>query len=192
MKILNWPLHAAICVVLSLFALSAASADYPAPKEADWIAQDFRFHTGEVMPELRLHYTTVGEPSGEPVLMLHGTAGSGAGMLTPAFASELFGPGQPLDAAKYFIILPDAIGAGKSSKPSDGFRTKFPKYNYDDMVTAQYSGDRRLGYSSPPFGHWGLDGRYADLDLGGDVSRYDGCPSAYGATCLQQENRARR
>ena len=139
MKIFNWSLHAAICVVLSLFALSAASADYPAPKEADWVARDFRFHTGEVMPELRLHYTTVGEPSGQPVLMLHGTAGSGAGMLTPAFAGELFGPGQPLDAAKYFIILPDAIGAGKSSKPSDGLRTKFPRYNYDDMVMAQYS-----------------------------------------------------
>jgi homoserine O-acetyltransferase len=139
MKILNWSLHAAICVVLSLFAFSATSADYPAPKEADWVARDFRFHTGEVMAELRLHYTTVGEPSGQPVLMLHGTAGSGAGMLTPAFAGELFGPGQPLDAAKYFIILPDAIGAGKSSKPSDGLRTKFPRYNYDDMVIAQYT-----------------------------------------------------
>src|SRR6185312_11757604 len=98
----------------------------------------FRFHTGDVMPELRLHYTTVGEPSGQPVLILHGTAGSGAGMLTPAFAGELFGPGQPLDAGKYFIILPDAIGAGRSAKPSDGLRAKFPRYNYDDMVAAQY------------------------------------------------------
>ena len=90
------------------------------------------------MPELRLHYTTVGEPSAEPVLILHGTAQSGAIMLSPAFAGELFGPGQPLDASKYFIILPDAIGHGKSSKPSDGMRAKFPRYNYDDMVAAQY------------------------------------------------------
>ena len=112
--------------------------DYPAPKEADWTAKDFRFHTGEVLPELRIHYTTIGSPSGEPVLVLHGTAGSGTGMLAPAFAGELFGPGQPLDASKYFVILPDAIGAGKSSKPSDGMRAKFPRYNYDDMVLAQY------------------------------------------------------
>ena len=124
--------------LLCVFALPATAADYPAPKEATWIANEFRFHTGEVMPELRLHYRTVGEPTGQPVLILHGTAGSGAGMLTPAFAGELFGPGQPLDATKYFIILPDAIGAGKSSKPSDGLRAKFPRYNYDDMVDAQY------------------------------------------------------
>jgi homoserine O-acetyltransferase/O-succinyltransferase len=116
----------------------ASAADYPAPKEADWAARDFRFHTGEVMPELRLHYRTIGDPSGEPVLILHGTGGSGANFLTPAFAGELFGAGQPLDANKYFIVLPDAIGTGKSSKPSDGLRTKFPKYNYDDMVEAQY------------------------------------------------------
>jgi hypothetical protein len=115
---------------------SAVAAGYPAPKQGDWIARDFKFHTGDVMPELRLHYTTIGEPTGQPVLILHGTAGSGAGMLTPAFAAELFGPGQPLDAKKYFIILPDAIGAGKSSKPSDGMRAKFPEYNYDDMVAA--------------------------------------------------------
>jgi homoserine O-acetyltransferase len=119
-----------------LFACAAVAADYPAPREGDWTARDFRFHTGEVMPALRLHYTTIG--AGEPVLVLHGTAGSGAGMLTPAFAGELFGPGQPLDASRYFIILPDAIGAGKSSKPSDGLRAAFPHYNYDDMVAAQY------------------------------------------------------
>jgi homoserine O-acetyltransferase/O-succinyltransferase len=91
-----------------------------------------------VLPELRLHYRTVGAPTGEPVLVLHGTTGSGASMLTPAFAGELFGPGQPLDASRYFIILPDAIGTGKSTKPSDGLRAAFPKYNYDDMVDAQY------------------------------------------------------
>ena len=111
---------------------------YPAPKQGDWIAKDFRFHTGEIMPELRLHYTTVGAPSGEPVVVLHGTTGSGTGMLSPTFAGELFGPGQPLDAAKYYIILPDAIGHGKSAKPSDGLRAKFPQYDYDDMVVAQY------------------------------------------------------
>jgi homoserine O-acetyltransferase len=138
MKMLNFVVHVATSVALALFAFSAAAADYPAPKEGDWVARDFHFHTGEVMPELRLHYSTVGEPSGQPVLILHGTALSGAGMLTPTFAGELFGPDQPLDAARYFLILPDAIGAGKSSKPSDGLRTKFPRYNYDDMVAAQY------------------------------------------------------
>jgi homoserine O-acetyltransferase len=100
--------------------------------------KDFRFHTGEVLPELRLAYTTVGLPAGEPVLILHGTTGSAASMLTPAFAGELFGAGQPLDASRYFIIIPDGIGTGKSSKPSDGLRAAFPKYNYDDMVDAQY------------------------------------------------------
>ena len=100
--------------------------------------KDFKFHTGETMPELRLHYTTVGEPTGQPVLVLHGTGGSAASMLTPAFAGELFGAGQPLDATKYYIIIPDGIGHGKSSKPSDGMKTAFPKYNYDDMVDAQY------------------------------------------------------
>jgi homoserine O-acetyltransferase len=138
MKIPSLLLHAATGVVLSLIAFAAAAADYPARSEGDWIARDFRFHTGEVMPDLRLHYTTVGAPSGEPVLILHGTTGSGGSMLSPAFAGELFGPGQPLDAGRYFIILPDAVGAGKSSKPSDGLRARFPRYNYDDMVAAQY------------------------------------------------------
>src|SRR5215475_5208065 len=116
----------------------ASAADYPAPKEIDWVARDFRFHTGEVIPELRLHYRTIGNPSGEPVLILHGTGGSGASMLTSSFAGELFGASQPLDTSKYFVILPDAIGTGKSSKPSDGLRMQFPTYNYDDMVEAQY------------------------------------------------------
>jgi homoserine O-acetyltransferase len=138
MRIPSGLLRAAMSMAVAMIAFSAAAADYPAPKQGDWIARDFRFHTGDVMPELRLHYTTVGDPSGEPVLILHGTAGSAASMLTPAFAGELFGPGQPLDASKYFIILPDTLGAGKSSKPSDGMRTKFPRYNYDDMVAAHY------------------------------------------------------
>jgi len=128
----------ALIALPALSAMQAMAADYPASKEGSWVVRDFRFHTGEVLPELRLHYRTVGEPTGEPVLVLHGTTGSGAGMLSPAFAGELFGAGQPLDASRYFIILPDAIGTGKSSKPSDGMRAKFPQYNYDDMVTAQY------------------------------------------------------
>ena len=120
------------------FAASVGAADYPAPNQSDWIVRDFRFHTGEVLPELRLHYTTVGAPSGEPVLILHGSTGAGTNMLNAGFAGQLFGPGQPLDANRYFIILPDALGAGKSSKPSDGLRARFPKYNYDDIVQAQY------------------------------------------------------
>ena len=100
--------------------------------------RDFRFHTGDVLPEMRIHYTTVGSPTGEPVLILHGTTQSGASMLSPAFAGELFGPGQPLDANRYYVILPDAIGNGKSSKPSDGLRAGFPKYSYEDMVDAQH------------------------------------------------------
>ncbi|MBC7414068.1 MAG: alpha/beta fold hydrolase [Herminiimonas sp.] len=125
-------------VMLTVAAGLAQAADYPAPKEGDWIVRDFRFHGGEVLPELRLHYTTIGAPTGEPVLILHGTTQSGASMLTPAFAGALFGPGQVLDASKYYIILPDAIGTGKSTKPSDGLRAAFPKYNYADMMSAQY------------------------------------------------------
>src|SRR3954471_23389207 len=116
-------LAAVITAAFALIASSAFAADYPAPKQGDWIAKDFRFHTGETLPELRLHYTTIGEPTGKPVLVLHGSGQSSAALLTPAFAGELFGPGQPLDATKYFIILPDGIGHGKSSKPSDGMKT---------------------------------------------------------------------
>ncbi len=138
MKLIRVLILALGSLVIVLTALPGLAADYPAPKEGSWVVRDFRFHTGEVLPELRLHYTTVGAPTGEPVLILHGTTGSGTGMLTPTFAGELFGTGQPLDASRYYIILPDAIGTGKSSKPSDGLRTSFPRYNYDDMVQAQY------------------------------------------------------
>lgn len=138
MRVMNVLRRAAAAAVLSLVAFAAMAADYPAPKQGVFVARDFRFHTGEILPELRLGYVTIGAPSGEPVLILHGTAGSAAGMLNAGFAGELFGPGQPLDAARYFIILPDAIGAGTSSKPSDGLRARFPAYNYDDMVQAQY------------------------------------------------------
>jgi homoserine O-acetyltransferase len=131
-------LRAALSTTFALAAFAALAADYPAPRQGDWIAKDFKFHSGEVTPELRLHYTTVGEPAGQPVLVLHGSGGSAASMLTPAFAGELFGAGQPLDASKYYIIIPDSLGHGKSAKPSDGMKTAFPKYNYEDMVDAQY------------------------------------------------------
>lgn len=121
-----------------VLAAPAQAAEFPTPREATAVLKDFRFHTGEVMAEMKVHYRTVGTPGGEPVLVLHGTAGSSASMLTPAYAGELFGPGQALDASRYFIILPDAIGAGRSAKPSDGLRASFPRYNYADMVHAQY------------------------------------------------------
>jgi homoserine O-acetyltransferase/O-succinyltransferase len=113
-------------------------------QEADLILRDFRFATGESLPELRLHYTTLGQPrrnaQGEvtnAVMVLHGTGGSGKQFLSPQFANELYGPGQPLDIARYFIILPDNIGHGASSKPSDGLRARFPAYDYADMVEEQ-------------------------------------------------------
>jgi len=130
--------RAALSAIFAMTSLTALAADYPAPKQGDWIATDFKFHTGATMPELRLHYTTIGEPTGQPVLVLHGSGGSAASMLTPAFAGELFGAGQPLDASKYYIIIPDGLGHGRSSKPSDAMKTAFPKYDYDDMVGAQY------------------------------------------------------
>src|ERR1700761_3428357 len=129
---------AAFAAAFTLVSVTAMAADYPAPKEGDWVAKDFKFHTGETLPELRLHYTTIGAPTGQPVLVLHGSGGSAASMLTPTFAGELFGAGQPLDASKYYIIIPDGIGHGKSLKPSDGMKTAFPHYDYDDMVDAQY------------------------------------------------------
>jgi homoserine O-acetyltransferase len=130
--------HVVLGVVMLLGALGAQAADPPQPQQGDFFVKDFRFHTGEVLPELRLHYMTLGAPTGEPVLVLHGSSGSGQTMMAKSFAGELFGPGQPLDAAKYFIIIPDAIGSGRSSRPSDGMRAHFPKYSYEDMVTAQY------------------------------------------------------
>ena len=122
-----------------------AATDYPAPNEKDFVVRDFRFASGETMPELRLHYRSLGKPvqdakgwTQNAVLIMHGTTGSGAQFIRPEFAGELFGAGQPLDATKFFIVLPDGIGHGKSSKPSDGLHAKFPRYGYRDMVEAQY------------------------------------------------------
>ncbi len=137
-RIARFGLETLWAVALGLACLSASAQIAPARQEGTWVVKDFRFHTGETLPELKLHYTTLGDPKNEAVLVLHGTTGSGAGLLTPAFGGELFDPGQPLDASKYFVILPDVVGHGKSSKPSDGLRTKFPRYNYNDMVDAAY------------------------------------------------------
>src|SRR6202040_138080 len=124
----------------------AAGPSPPAmvPAEADCTLHDFKFADGEVLPELRLHYITLGSPDRNgagvvrnAVLILHGTTGSGRAFLAPTFAGELYGRGQLLDAATHYIILPDGIGTGKSSRPSEGLHMRFPKYTYDDMVRAQ-------------------------------------------------------
>lgn len=124
--------------------VAAAATKWPT-QEADFLIRDFRFRSGERMPSLRIHYTTLGQPHrntrGEidnAVMVLHGTGGSGKQFLQPQFADELYGPGQPLDISRYWIILPDNIGHGRSSKPSDGLRMLFPAYDYDDMVEAQH------------------------------------------------------
>jgi len=138
------------CLALLYIAFCAPAgaqqrAAAPAPEEHDYIVHDFHFRSGETLPELRLHYMTFGLPvmdrSGRvvnAVLILHGTGGSGRQFLQPQFASVLFGPGQLLDVARYYVILPDNIGHGKSSKPSDGMHAHFPSYDYDDMVAAQH------------------------------------------------------
>lgn len=133
-------LTALIVCCLSLFLQGAPvlASDLPELKEHDFTIKDFTFHTGETLPELKVHYYTMGDPAGIPVLVLHGTTGSGKAMAGPGFAGQFFGKGQSLDAEKYFIIMPDAIGTGDTAKPSDGLKAKFPRYNYDDMVLAQY------------------------------------------------------
>jgi homoserine O-acetyltransferase/O-succinyltransferase len=137
-------------IAAALGALALTTAAQAAPpydnmvEEGDFEISNFKFATGESLPSLRIHYRTLGEPKRDAqgrvtnaVMVLHGTGGSGASFLVPQFASELYGPGQPLDITRYYVILPDGIGHGKSSKPSDGLRMKFPKYDYDDMVEAQ-------------------------------------------------------
>ena len=136
-------------ILLALVSLVVSpSAPQPAAlpvTEGDFIVRNFRFASGEVLPELRLHYRTLGTPRKDAsgivrnaVLIMHGTGGTGAQFLGANFAGELFGPGQPLDVERYFVILPDDIGHGKSSKPSDGLRARFPRYAYADMVEAEY------------------------------------------------------
>jgi len=131
---------------LFIFAANfATAANYPPPTESDYTIRDFKFASGETLSELRVHYRTLGKPEKDAqgkttnaVLIMHGTTGSGAQFIRPEFAGELFGKDQPLDATKFFIVLPDGIGHGKSSKPSDGMRAKFPRYGYIDMVEADY------------------------------------------------------
>ena len=127
------------------FASGALAQGTPRPRGGDFVIRNFRFATGETLPELRLHYMVLGTPqknaaghTSNGVLVLHGTTGAGTQFLSPAFAGVLFGAGQLLDTTRYFVILPDGIGHGKSSKPSDSLRARFPKYTYDDMVDAQY------------------------------------------------------
>jgi homoserine O-acetyltransferase len=134
-----------ISALALLLGASAWGATFPTPVEGDFIAKDFKFASGETMAELRIHYTTVGNPVKDAagvvrnaVIVMHGTGGSGRGFVSQNFGGELFGEGQLLDATKYFIILPDDIGHGKSSKPSDGLHQKFPKYTYEDMVRGEY------------------------------------------------------
>lgn len=131
---------AAIAACATVLAVSAAghATEWPAPVEGDYVIKDFTFHDGTTLPELKIHYATVGDPAGLPVVVLHGTTGSHKSMLADGFAGALYGPGQPLDASRHYLIIPDAIGAGDSSKPSDGLRAGFPRYTYDDMVEAQY------------------------------------------------------
>jgi homoserine O-acetyltransferase/O-succinyltransferase len=135
-------------VAAAFLAAGMAFAQTPSPYlvvEGDYVAHNFKFKSGEELPELRLHYRTLGKPDRDAqgriknaVLILHGTGGSGQQFLVPQFAGELYGPGQLLDINKYFIILPDGIGHGKSSKPSDNMHAHFPAYDYDDMVAAQH------------------------------------------------------
>ena len=166
----------------ALFAsFSALSADYPAPKEGDWVARDFRFSTGEVMPELRLHYRTIGDASGEPVLILHGTSGSGASMLTPAFAGELFGPGQPLDADQVFHHP-----ARRDRRRQIVQALRRPARQISALQLRRHgrraipSGDRGPRHPPPAAGARQLDGRHAHLDLGREIPQCHGRAGADG------------
>ena len=132
-------------LALALVAICARAANYPPPVEGDLVLKDFHFQSGQTFPELRIHYLTFGQPERDShgvvrnaVLILHGTTGSSAQFLAPQFANELYGPGQPLDATRYYLVIPDNLGHGKSAKPSDGLRAQFPNYGYRDMIEAQY------------------------------------------------------
>jgi homoserine O-acetyltransferase len=137
-------MRAKFVVAVALLGNAAGAADYPKPVEADAILKDFRFATGETL-DLMVHYRTIGQPQVDKggnvlnaVLILHGTTGSGAQFVVDHFAGELFGKGQPLDAGRYYLVMPDAIGHGKSSRPSNGLHARFPRYGYEDMIRAQH------------------------------------------------------
>jgi homoserine O-acetyltransferase len=137
-------MRATLVVAIVLLSSTGRAADYRDPVEAVVVLKDFRFTTGEAL-DLKVHYLTIGQPRLDKtgkilnaVLILHGTTGSGAQFMGNQFAGELFGAGQPLDAGQYYLILPDAIGHGKSSKPSDGLHAQFPRYGYEDMIRAQH------------------------------------------------------
>jgi homoserine O-acetyltransferase len=134
-----------LCLIAVTGRPNLRAAEYPAPQSGDLIVRDFRFASGESLPELRMHYRTVGSPKRDEkgvvrnaVLIMHGTTGEGGNFLRPEFAGELFGKGQLLDASRYYLILPDGIGHGHSSRPSDGLHARFPHYGYRDMVEADY------------------------------------------------------
>ena len=136
---------ACVWIVSLVCTMSASAQNLPAATEGEYVTQNFHFRSGETLPSLRLHYTTFGAPRRDAsgrvtnaVMILHGTTGSGKQFVSPRFAGVLFGPGQLLDATRYYIILPDGIGHGQSSKPSDGLHARFPHYDYDDMVAAQH------------------------------------------------------
>jgi homoserine O-acetyltransferase len=135
----------AFAAALASVAL-AAPATYPSQKEGDFVAKDFHFQSGDTLPEVRLHYTTLGTPRRDSagrvanaVLLLHGTTGTSKQFFLPTMGPDLFGPGQPLDAARYYVIVPDGLGRGGSTKPSDGLHAKFPRYGYADVVNAQHT-----------------------------------------------------
>jgi len=152
MKILS-----AIAILLAVAATAVGAADREAPSpwtitEADYVVPAFRFHTGETMKGMKIHYATLGTPRRDAqghitnaILLLHGTGGTGRGLISAAFGNRVFGPGQVFDIARYYIVLPDAIGHGGTAKPSDGLRTGFPKYDYLDMVNAQHALAEHLG-----------------------------------------------
>ncbi len=134
-----------LLAILFVVAAPASAADYPTPSEGDYVIKDFHFRSGETLAEVRMHYRVLGEPQRDAngvvrnaVIVLHGTTGSGAQFIRPEFAGELFGKGRLLDAARYYIVLPDNLGHGQSGKPSDGLHAKFPRYGYLDMIEAQY------------------------------------------------------
>ena len=159
-------------VCMTLFQFAPSHAQYT-PQQAVFTAQNFVFHDGTTLPQVNLAYTTLGDPRNPAVLVLHGTNGSGTALLTPDFGGQIFGPGQALDASKYFIVLPDALGAGRSSKPSDGLAAGFPQYNYQDMVRGYHvlmnqglkiSHVRAvLGYSMGGMHTWLLGTMYPDF-----------------------------